>query len=62
VTQRQDTAAASSQTSPLVRTSIDVDREKWARFEVLASANNRSRGAQIRELIDRSLKEFDAAA
>lgn len=62
MTQRQDDHQASSQTSQPVRTSIDVDREKWARFEVLARANNRSRGAQIRELIDRSLEEFETAA
>ena len=55
MTQRQET---SSQTSQQL-TSFHVDREKWQRFGEVAKAHNRSRGAEIRELIDRSLEQFE---
>lgn len=46
-------------TSELIRTSFDVERDKWAQFELLSRSLHRSRGAQIRELIDRALAEHD---
>jgi hypothetical protein len=39
-----------------------MDREQWDRFAAVAQAENRSRSAQVRELIDRSLEQFDAKA
>jgi hypothetical protein len=61
VKQSQDKAPASSQTSQVL-TSFHVDRDKWQRFGDLAKAHNRSRGAEVRELIDRALAQHEQAA
>jgi predicted DNA-binding protein len=39
-----------------------MDREQWERFAAVARSENRSRSAQVRELIDRSLEQFEAKA
>lgn len=41
---------------------IYMDREQWERFAAVARAENRSRSAQVRELIARSLEQFERAA
>ena len=38
---------------------VYVDPDHWARFDAVARAQNRSRSAQIRELIQRSVEEFE---
>jgi predicted DNA-binding protein len=39
-----------------------MDRDQWERFAAVAQAENRSRSAQVRELIDRSLEQFETRA
>lgn len=41
---------------------IYMDRDHWERFAAVARAENRSRSAQVRELIARSLEQFERAA
>jgi hypothetical protein len=36
-----------------------VDHDKWARFGEVAQSRNSSRAAELRELIDHSLDEFE---
>jgi hypothetical protein len=38
-----------------------VDADQWARFDAVARAQNRSRSAQVRELIRREVEAFDAS-
>lgn len=51
-----------SPTSVRVPAQVYLDAEQWARFEVVAQAQNRSRSAQLRELIKRDIEAYDADA
>jgi predicted DNA-binding protein len=59
VTLRQEDIPERSSPFPV---QIYMDREQWERFAAVARAENRSRSAQVRELIARSLEQFERAA
>lgn len=44
---------------PTLLTSFHVDREMWARFNEVAERNHRSRGAELRVMIERAVIESD---
>jgi predicted DNA-binding protein len=56
VTLRQEDIPERSSPFPV---QIYMDREQWERFAAVARAENRSRSAQVRELIARSLEQFE---
>jgi predicted DNA-binding protein len=40
---------------------VYVDPTQWERFNAVSRAQNRSRSAQIRELIQRDIQQYEAA-
>jgi predicted transcriptional regulator len=48
-------------TSYRVPAQVYLDPDHWARFDAVARAQNRSRSAQIRELIRREVEAFEAS-
>lgn len=59
VQRKQDIGPATSQTSGRVPAQVYVDADQWERFATVAQAQNRSRSAQVRELISRDIAEHD---
>jgi predicted DNA-binding protein len=59
---RQEDIPTSRQTSNSFPVQIYMDRDRWERFAAVAQAENRTRSAQVRELIDRSLEQFETRA
>jgi predicted transcriptional regulator len=40
---------------------VYLDPDQWARFDAVARSQNRSRSAQLRELIQREVEAFEAS-
>jgi predicted transcriptional regulator len=57
VTLNQDRTGESGR----VPAQILIDADHWARFDAVARAQNRSRSAQIRELVRREVEAFEAS-
>jgi predicted transcriptional regulator len=48
-------------TSDRVPAQVYLDPDQWARFDAVARSQNRSRSAQLRELIQREVEAFEAS-